>query len=194
MRAAVAALLLSAALTSGGCTSSPAWGTDRLRDLTDIVDVRYGTGLGFGVQVDALMLVGTGVGWSDVSWTRVWYGRHAVETSNRTFVGALVVSSFGHYDYPGDPAKNWLNIVGLNITSLGPATASGDEAWFERDQGPPIIERLRPGVTLFLPGVHGGLYVNVGEVVDFVLGIFFLDISSDDGIPKLPELAEDAAE
>src|SRR5262249_48937976 len=97
VRLAAAARLLAAALTSG-CTSSPAWGMDRLRDLTDIVDVRYGTGLGLGVQADALLLLGTGVGWSDVSYSRVWYGRHSVDTGRRTFLGLLLYSSFGDYE------------------------------------------------------------------------------------------------
>ena len=186
MRLAAAALLLAAALTSGGCTASSAWGTDRLLDLTDIVDVRYGTGLGLGVQADAMLLLGTGVGWSDVSYSRAWYGRHAVDIKHRTFLGAVLYSALGDYEYPGDAARTWCNIVLLNIASVGPARASGDEDWFLRDDGPPIMTRLRPGVTLFLPGVHGGLYVNVGEALDFVLGIFFLDPCTDDGQPKLP--------
>ena len=186
MRLAAAAVLLAAALASGGCTTSPSWGMDRLRDLTDIVDVRYGTGVGLGVQADALLLLGTGVGWSDVTYSRVWYGRHSVDTGHRTFLGLLLYSSFGDYEYPGDAARTWCNVLLLNIASIGPARASGDEDWFQHDNGPPIMDRLRVGATLFLPGVHGGLYLNVGEAIDFVLGIFFLDPSGDDGVPKLP--------
>jgi hypothetical protein len=183
---AAAALLLAAALACSSCTASPSWGKDRLLDLTDIVDLRYGTGLGLGVQADALLLLGTGVGYSDVSWSRAWYGRHAVDVGSRKFVGAVLYSAFGDYEYPGDAARTWCNVLLLNIASIGPAQASGDENWFERDQGPPILERLRCGATLFLPGVHGGLYLNVGEAVDFLLGVFFLDPCTDDGQPKLP--------
>lgn len=186
MRRAAAALLLTAALTSAGCTASPAWGSDRLRDLTDIVDVRYGTGLGLGVQADALLLLGTGVGWSDITYSRVWYGRHSVDVGHRSFLGLVLYSAFGDYEYPGDAARTWCNVVLLNIASIGPARASGDEDWFVRDDGPPILTRLRAGATVFLPGVHGGLYLNVGEAIDFVLGLAFLDPCTDDGQPKLP--------
>jgi len=189
-----AALLLAAALAGAGCTTSSAWGSDRLLDLTDVVDVRYGTGVGLGVQLDATMIFGTGLGYSTVDRTRAWFGRHSVETLNTAFFGMVLGSTLGWRHTPPDPAHGWFDVLFVNVSVIlgHPMEASGDESWFAYDDGPPLIDRFRFGTTLFLPGVHGGLYLNVGEVFDFVLGIFFLDPSGDDGVPKLPETAEQA--
>jgi len=184
-------LLLAAALAGAGCTTSSAWGTDRLLDLTDVVDVRYGTGVGLGVQLDATMLFGTGLGWSTVDWTRVWFGRHAVDTSQTEFFGIVLSSALGGLICgPPDPAHGWYDMLFVNISMLGALDRGSDDHWFLHDDGPPFIDQLRFGGTVFLPGVHGGLYLNVGEAFDFVLGIFFLDPAGDDGVPKLPGRAE----
>ena len=183
-------LLLAAAL-GAGCTTSSAWGTDRLRDLTDVVDVRYGTGIGLGVQLDATMLFGTGLGYATVDWTRVWYGRHSVDNSGTEFFGVILGSALDGGMCPTDPAHGWFDILFINVSLLGEMDASGSDDWFVHDDGPPLIDMFRFGGTLFLPGVHGGLHVNVGEVVDFVLGVFFLDPAGDDGVPKLPGRAEE---
>ena len=94
-----AAALLLAALAGSGCTASTSWGTDRLLDLTDMVDVRYGTGAGLGVQLDATMLFGTGLGYSTVDRSRVWFGRHSVETLHTTFFGFVLGSGMGGPGY-----------------------------------------------------------------------------------------------
>ena len=92
LRRRVAALALVPLLA--GCAADT-WGGARLRDVSDILDVRYGTGLGLGVQVDATMFLGTGLGGSGIDSSRVWYGRHAVDVAHAVFVGLGIGSAFG---------------------------------------------------------------------------------------------------
>ena len=54
-------------LTCQGCAALATYGQDRLRDLSDVVDVRYGTGFGLGAMVQAGPLFETGLGCS-VEW------------------------------------------------------------------------------------------------------------------------------
>jgi len=49
---------------------------------------------------------------------------------------------------------------------------------------PPVIDRFRVGGEVALPLVHCGVHLNLGELCDFVLGIFGLDLADDDGLPK----------
>jgi len=42
----------------------------------------------------------------------------------------------------------------------------------------------RIGGAVFLPGVHGGLYLDVGEILDLACGLVGYDIVQDDGHPK----------
>jgi hypothetical protein len=179
-----------AALGLCGCAAD-SYGGARLLDLTDIVDVRVGTGLGLGVQVDATMLLGTGVGGSSVDWSRAWFGRHAVDVEGTTFVGLLVVSGFGCKYADDDPAREWWQVFGFNRAAKGLHRWSGCEGWFAESRcGPPVIDIFRFGGTVFLPGVHGGLYLNVGEIGDLLLGVFMLDPANDDGEPKWPVESE----
>ncbi|MBI1851928.1 MAG: hypothetical protein HYR85_16445 [Planctomycetes bacterium] len=53
---------------------------------------------------------------------------------------------------------------------------------------PPPIDRARFGVEVWLPLVRFGLYLNLGEVVDFVAGWVGLDSAQDDGIDKGDEM------
>jgi hypothetical protein len=62
---------------------------------------------------------------------------------------------------------------------------TGNENWFSRPGGdPPLLDELRAGGVAFLPGVNGGLYLNLGEIGDFLCGLVGYDLNNDDGIPK----------
>ncbi len=48
----------------------------------------------------------------------------------------------------------------------------------------PLVSRFRLGGEIILPYLWGGLYLNLGELADFVCGLTTLDIAGDDGMPK----------
>jgi hypothetical protein len=166
------------------CQGAATWGLDRLRDASDVLDLRYGTGLGLGVHADATLYFGTGLGWSTVDHSRAWFGRHAVARGETEFFGLVLGSTLGGGMCPPDLAHGWWHMLVFNVVALDSPDWAGDANWFENDGGPPLIDRFRFGGVLFLPGVHVGLHLNVGEVFDLLLGLFTLDPAHDDGIPK----------
>jgi len=184
-RSLATALLVVVVGASGlACQGAATWGRDRLSDATDVLDIRYGTGLGLGLHLDATQYFGAGVGWSRVDRSRTWYGRHAVDMQGKEFVGFVLGSALGGGMCPPDPAHGWWHMLGFNVAALDVPNWSGDTGWFEHDNGPPFIDRARFGAVLFLPFVHGGLHLNVGEVLDLVIGLAGFDPAADDGIPK----------
>ena len=179
--------LAALALSCAGCSAVGTYCVDRGRDLLDVVDLRYGTGLGLGVQVDATMFMGTGVGYSDGSWTRSWYGRHAVDTDSAQFYGWVLASELNYATCMENSADGWNQVLWFNFAILGPADWRGGERWFAGESRTvPGLETFRVGAVLFLPGVHGGLYVNMGEIADFFGGLATFDLANDDGVPKGP--------
>lgn len=162
-RASLASLLLLPALLTG-CS----YARDRLLDLTDIVDLRGGPGgIGIGAKVRASEFLETGLavggGYSEVEW----YGRRILETPESNPLQLIIV---GLDKRAGEKRKEpWeMNIIMLR----------GARPW------PPPVSWFRFGGELILPLVRGGLYLNLGEVADLVLGFTTLDIAEDDGLPK----------
>ena len=81
-------LLLACAGCAGGAAT---YGQDRLRDVADVADVRYGTGLGLGVSFEAVYF-GTGLGCSVEWYQRQWFGRKSVEVRDGLYfnMGELI--------------------------------------------------------------------------------------------------------
>lgn len=177
---ALAALVL--ALLGSGCASIDRYASDRLLDLTDVVDFKYGEAWGFGAKLEVTLYLGTGVGIGVVESSREWYGRHATDfTLDREGgPGAWLDGTFAHFGIigtdggtPGDAAQSAINTVFLNVLLIG---------W--SDDAPPMIERWRVGAELLLPEVTGGLYLNFGELWDLLAGLGGGDPAQDDGVPK----------
>jgi len=156
-RAVLAALALSCA-----CQGYP---LNRLLDLSDIVDLKYGPALGIGVKVEASDYLGAGVGFASSSADE-WYGRRRTGSQTNSLLGVGVVSLDGPIVEPDETST---------YTILG---------FQSRGTRPPVVSRARVGAELWLPGATGGIYVNLGELVDFVLGWFGADIAGDDGVEK----------
>ncbi|HEX5011871.1 MAG TPA: hypothetical protein VFY71_15870 [Planctomycetota bacterium] len=196
-RAGVAAAGLLLLLACQGCGSLGQYGQDRLRDLSDILDVRYGTGLGLGSQIRVLWLE-TGFGLSTEAYYRQWFGRKSVEVRRGLFAQAVVAGIDGDYwrrksdELLGNSSTGSFSVLVVNVplcTSFFSGT--GSEDWFEVPAGdPPLWESFRIGGVVFLPGVSGGLFLNLGEVVDFLGGVVGWDPLHDDGIPKFRLIPE----
>src|SRR5262245_51932556 len=178
--AARALLLLLVLLPA--CASIERYARDRLLDVTDVVDFKYGEAWGFGVKAEITLYLGTGLGLGVVESSREWYGRRATDfTLDREGgPGAWFEGLFAHAGIigtdggsAGDAAQSALNTVFLNVLLL-----SGDS------DAPPMIERWRIGLEVLLPEVTGGMYLNLGELWDLLAGLGGGDPAEDDGVRK----------
>ena len=159
--------LLTAVLlvATAGCSYT----TDRLLDLTDMVDVRGGSGgFGLGVKVRATEFVETGLaaggGYEEVEF----YGRRRLDVPNSDVLQMLIVG----YDKGG-------NISGSKVPwEINTFFFRGAKPWA------PPVSWWRFGGEIILPGVRGGIFLNIGEILDFILGFTTLDIAGDDGLGK----------
>lgn len=163
------AFALVVCLLLAGCGSLGRYAKDRLLDLTDIVDVKYPTelhGVGLLARVEATDFLASGLGVSSLLKTGEWYGRR--HWCNRDPRGPnfqlLVLGLDGIMEVEGDSAT----LLVFNVTNLGL----------------PLIDRFRIGGELVLPLMNVGLYLNLGEIVDLLLGFATLDPAFDDGLPK----------
>jgi hypothetical protein len=179
-RAAGLALVLAA--LPPGCASVERYARDRLMDVTDIVDFKYGDAWGFGFKIELTLYFGMGLGVGELEHTREWYGRHGTDfTLNKaggpmdwldgTFVQLGVIGTDG--GTPGNAAQSAITTLGLNVLLI-----SADNS------APPLIDRWRLGGEVVLPWVIGGMYLNVGELWDFFAGVAGYDPAGDDGEAK----------
>ena len=190
MRSAAAAALLLCT----GCAGVGEWSLNRARDLSDVVDVRYGTGLGLGVHVrcDLWVPLGAGLGVSSEWYSRQWFGRKSVEMRDGLFAGAVVIGREGE-GLTCEPTTGSVELLGVNFKGAGIYDSDwrGTDAWFSEPAGsPPQIDRFRVGATVFLPGVNGGLFLNFGELADFFTGFVGYDLMRDDGFPKFAQVTD----
>jgi hypothetical protein len=190
-------------LLCASCAPLATYGKDRVRDLSDVVDVRYGTGFGLGASVQFLECIGTGLGCSVEWYQRQWYGRKSIESRDGLFADALIIGFDGDHVRRVDPGEG---VIGGD-TLTGPRSillyrqsgghadeVRGTEEWFTQPGGKlPGMSTGRIGGAVFLPGVLGGLYLNLGEVLDFFGGLATFDLMNDDGQPKFSRPAAPVA-
>lgn len=156
-------LTLLVVSTATACAADSTYGGDRFADLGDMVDLRYGRSMGLGVKLEATQFLGAGLGCGAVDVTES-YGRDEVRVPGM-FLHLVVIGAEGLAPCGGQPE---LDILGVNVGAL-------------RFQEPPkTIDWFRFGGELVLPFVTGGLYLNVGQLVDAVAGITTLDPAGDD--------------
>jgi hypothetical protein len=199
------ALLATLLFVGPGCTVGNYAG-DRFMDLTDIIDIKYGTAIGVGAKVEITQYMGAGAGAAALGYSREWYGRRSMEMNGFAFVHAGVIGVDGGY---GSPNPNgWSNERAEVYFLLVNGTAFADfeiapggdgqtedtvsseklqeQASDVADDDTPDFERLpslaywRFGGEVIIPSVQFGIYFNFGELVDFVSGIFGGDPARDD--------------
>lgn len=212
LHAGLVACILSSCV-SIGCSEVATYGENRVRDLSDIVDVRYGAGFGLGLSVQVGEPLRTGLGCSEEWYQRQWFGRKSVESRDGLFASALIIGFDGDYlrreeasewfaksgatseDLHRLEAEPWFSESGSTTGNFneffftqrrGSDTAQvGTKAWFTEPAGNlPSLGIARIGGAVFLPVVNGGLYLNLGEALDFLFGLASYDLMNDDGYPK----------
>ena len=155
-----------------GCT----WLGGRVDDLGDIVRVEGSVGVGLQANVNAGELLHLGLG-SSRRWSGGWaYGIGTSERRVEDHLPLSFVTSLIHPDAPG-----------LHSLKLGPDESTVHRCpivapvTFERGniRKPPMqFWSLEVGVMALVIGAEVGF--NPAELADFVLGIFGIDIGSDD--------------
>lgn len=158
------------------------------------MDVRYGTGFGLGLGAQFGETFRTGLGCSVEWYQRQWFGRKSVEIRDGLFASALIVGFDGDYlrrlgpgqwSVDGNATTGNFAVLLFTMNSAPDHGRTGSEAWFTEPAGNlPSLSTGRIGGAVFLPGVHGGLYFNFGEFIDFLCGLADYDLMNDDGYPK----------
>jgi hypothetical protein len=180
------ALAIAAALAAGltGCASAEPWWKDRLLDAADVFDVKHGFAVGVGAKVEATLYLGVGVGFAalgpDVHES---YGRQGVDADKGgsypgrgTFVHMLLGGFDGYPARGGDPTTEAWNVIGLNLPML------------EGHSQPKTIDTFRFGAEV-IPGIIVvGLYLNAGQLADFLGGLVGFDPAGDDEKPEAPRV------
>ena len=161
--------LASTMVVATGCS----WSQDRLLDLTDVVDLKYGLGPGLGAKVGATAFFGLGAGVSYSSPTE-WAGRHGVRYGDAMLLGLGVAAVDGAGFCCTNDHSDGLNVLGVELV-----------AWQAAFRGElPFMQWWRFGFEVMPVLGRFGLYLNVGEVADLLAGLATFDPSGDDGEPK----------
>lgn len=190
-RPALSALLLGLLLGVAGC----AYPRDRLLDLTDIIDPKLGTGLGVGAKAELTSYLGLGGGLGVNAWLREWYGRRSYESYGDKFVHFGVFGQDGGLGGVAQDAgvrtRPDTHVTIVNVSAFADHVGRYDvfgysDAWELPDgyEVPPLGTRWRIGGEFMIPALSFGLYVNLGEIADFVLGLGTIDFRDDDGVCK----------
>ena len=175
-----------------------AWLGARGRDAADIVRVEGSLGVGLQANVNAGELLHLGVGSSRRQSAGWAYG---ISTSERRVEDHLPLSFVYSLIEPGTEALHSLEIGGKDdlqkhrCAAVAPCTLRAGTI-----QKPPIqFWSLEVGVMALFVGAEIG--VNPAEFVDFLLGIFGIDLAGDDDeeararrrlwVPNSPDLRSD---
>lgn len=196
-RALALLAVLALAVSQSSCVVAE-YGRDRLMDIPDIIDLKYGVGIGVGAKVELTTYFGAGGGLAALGYTREWYGRRSTIMQSKYFVhfgiggvdGGKGAEGWPNDDEPFGDAKERadVNVLFANITALrdhniAPRGEDGPEVsdlW--NINAPPSLDRWRFGGEFVIPLIHFGIYLNLGEIVDFIGGWVTWDPAYDDGV------------
>jgi hypothetical protein len=166
------ALLLVVTLLPA-CQSSSAgdYFINRGADLTDILRVHVMAGKAAAAKVDVFRMIHAGIGWEDDAWAWGLANREVTHWRESIFTWGLIL---GHYDEK-------------SVVGLSDGRVSGSYGWNFGEKGNTFqvadeknwLDMLEVRGTLAL-GVGIDLEIRIGEVIDFVAGIFQFDPSGDD--------------
>jgi len=168
-RLPLVALLVVGLLATGCAAPGDNYFSDRGRDLTDIVDVKWSgswDSYGLGVKAEATNYLGAGVGYGAANDLDEKYGRRWDHSDRSVFVHMLAWGYDGPANDPGaSRSNNEYYVLGIN-------------GWQERR--PAMFQRWRVGGEIIFMPLNLGLYLNLAEVGDFLTGIVTYDWAEDD--------------
>ncbi len=164
-----------------GCASVRAYGKARLDDVRDVIDLKWSVGgenMGFGVKVEPLVFLGSGIGFANLGTGQEEFGRARRSReviSSPPYVRFFHIGVFG-VDTAGGVDDNFPP-VDTNVLLFN---------WcpYWDDKLSPMQYCFRTGGEIVVPWFYGGMYFSTGELMDFLAGIFGLDPSGDDRLPE----------
>lgn len=205
MRALSLGMVLAAALCAG-CAGWPPYAVDRAADLVDCFSLEAGYGGAVDAEVRATDWIATGAGAAS-SFRWGFAGRKLVG-----FPGAPDSGVTHHYGVPVMPFRTWLSLEPYDrdglirffytdvsvrderffSPSVRPARVSKSIVLFDvtslgQFREPPgerkLIDAfdLHAGATFLLSARAG---IRPGQIADFVLGWFGIDVADDDAAPR----------
>jgi hypothetical protein len=169
-----AACLLALSLTLPSCASTSAgdYLLNRGGDLVDIVRVHLMVGKGASVKAEVTRGIHAGIGWESEVWAAGIANREINHWRESVFTWGLVLGYHDERAIDGLLDGRYSGSYGWNFGSAGGnafVTADPDN-W---------LDFLTVRATLMLL-VGADAEVRVGEVIDFVVGIFQFDPANDD--------------
>jgi hypothetical protein len=167
-RTCTVATLLLAALALTGCATPDNYFEARMYDAGDMIDFKYGCDFmsgQVGAKVEATNYIGVGLGYGQANGVTENWGRRGMSGDN-DFLYIFV------YGYDGLDANDLVpgpetefSILGINCC---------------QERRPPWVSRFRFGGEVLFIGLTAGIYVNTGEIADFLVGWTTIDIADDD--------------
>ena len=177
-----------------GCT----WLGERGRDLGDVVRVEGAVGVGLQAHVNVGELAHLGLG-SSRRWSAGW--AYGIPTAERRVEDHLPLSYVMSLIEPDAEALHTLKLGKRNdnLKHRCPAVAPCTLASGSIQRPPMQFWSLEIGLMALVVGAEIGF--NPGELVDFLLGLFTLDLAKDDDpegraarrlwIPTSPDIITD---
>jgi len=163
----LAASLLALALMPG-CSSRDNYLVNRAADFSDILRFHVMAGPGIGLKLEATRLLHLGGVYTHNMYAFGWHNRAIGSWKESVKSWGLLV---GHYSEETDPIPYYSGDYGWTFGDEGMGFSASD-------QGNDLDLLTFRGQLIFLIGVD--LEVRVGEVLDFIAGIFQFDPAGDD--------------
>jgi hypothetical protein len=180
-----ACLLALVLLPACRSTSAGDYLLNRGGDLVDIVRVHVMAGKGAAVKAEATRLMHLGIGWESEVWAAGLANRELATWKESVFTWGLLLGYHEEREVQG--------IDGYYSRSYGWTFCSEGGSGFQAADPDNWLDFLTFRGTLML-GIGADAEVRLGEVIDFVCGIFQFDPANDDrqysSLRRLPEEAE----
>jgi hypothetical protein len=194
-------LLVGVSVLAGGCATTGYW-ADRRRDALDIFTVQIGYGLGAKARVGPVQtglladIGGVGIRGGDVLGIKDFWPVGYDEPAKQDYVGVVIGrEAFGGSDASNRRGKSFgaKQVLFASYPITGPLDDS-QRAWLEEHH---VVLNPAPYYSeievVAAAGLSLRLGFNPGELVDFLLGWFGVDIYDDDlsRLKKPPALGRD---
>ena len=143
------------------------YGKHRLLDITDTFDTKLSCdweSMGIGAKVEVTDYIGVGAGVGRHHGVKESYGRWE-RTYDQDFLHLVV------FGIDGPPLRDGPT-PGTAICSVGINCCQASRA--------PMIDRFRIGAEVLLFNMNAGLYLNLGEMADLLVGLVGFDPAGDD--------------